>query len=189
MNFVLLLLLVLTQQSTLNASDESFSGVLKLYKYAETQLTQAKSMFSMLMENAAIQQKKFSNELRSETIAYLNKEQEKLVDDDEFEETRKRISDCAKDVEDTIEFGIKRFIEILDDAERMVNVLEDKLSVEPSSDDIDDINDEVDDIIGDFKDNFEGTMVPLVEQLLLVFKDKLVSLPLSLQECVDKIIN
>lgn len=178
-------------QSATNGTGESFSQLVQLYQYAENQLNDVKTMFATLMENAALQQKNFSIELRSKTSAYLDEEIKKLESStiEDNEAIRSKISNCGKDVEDTIELAINEFVNILNDAERMVYEVEDKLRTEPSSEDIDDINDEVDDILGDFKEKFEITMIPLVEGLLRQFKNKLVSLRSDLKSCIDEILN
>lgn len=178
-------------QSATHGAGESFSQLVQLYQYAETQLNQVKTMFATLMENAALQQKNFSNELRRETSTYLDEQikELKLSTIDDSDTIRSRISNCAQDVEDTIELAITQFVNMLDDAERMVYEVEDKLRIEPNSDDIDEINDEVDDILDDFKEKFEATMIPLVDDLLRHFKNKLVSLRSDLKKCVDEIVN
>lgn len=183
---------IIPLQSATNASaTESFSQLVQLHQYAETQLTNVKTMFATLMENVALQQKQFSNELRSKTTAYLDEEIKKLDSSTipQSDTIKTRISDCADDVNDVIDMGITQFVNILDDAERMVYELEDKLQTEHSSDDIDEINDEVDDILDDFKVKVETVVIPLVDDLLRNFKNKLVTLPSDLKVCVDEILN
>lgn len=180
-----------SQNTAANASGESFSQLVQLYHYADTQLTHVKTIFSTLMENVALQQKKFSNELRSETSLFVEQEIEKmeLSTFNDPDTIKSKISNCAKEVDDMIDAWIEQFINILNDAERDTYALEDKLRKEPSSDDIDEINDEVDDIIDDFKGTFEETFVPLLEDLLFQIKKKNVSLRSDLRTCIDKILN
>lgn len=148
-------------------------------------------MFATQMENVALQQKKFSNDLRSQTTAYIDEELQKLessnVDIDNPDKIKSKIYNCGVEVDNTIEVGIEYFVDILDTAERMVYGVDDILRNEPSSDDIDEINDEVDDILDDVKEKFETTIIPLVDDLLGHLKKKLVSLQSDLRKCFDEI--
>lgn len=138
-----------------------------------------------------MQQKKLSNELRSETSLYIKEELDKLelINIENLETFKSRISDCGKEIETTIEEMIVKFVDILDNSERLIYTLEDKLRKEPDSIDIDEINDEVDDIVDEFKEVFEVSMVPLVQEILSELRSKTVSLRLSLKMCVEEIIN
>lgn len=143
------------------------------------------------MENAALQQKNFSKELRRETSTYIDEELRKLESSTvhDSDEIKSRISKCADEVDNVIELAITQFVNILDEAEGMVYAVEDRLRIEPSSDDIDEINDEVDDILDEFKEKFESAIVPSIEGLLREFKTKLVSLQSDLRTCFDEILN
>lgn len=138
------------------------------------------------MENAALQQKKFSKDLRRETTAYVDEQVNKLDSVQDLDEIKSRIAGCAQETDDIIEAAIKQFINILDAAERLVYGAEDKLRNEPSSDDTDDINDEVDDILDECKENFEEVIIPRVNEILAVFRDKLVTLRSDLQRCFEE---
>ncbi len=147
-------------------------------------------MLATVMENAALQQKKFSNDLRRETSAYVDEEIKKLdVTAVDNLDIKKKLSNCAEEVDNVIELAITQFVNILDTAERIVNGCEDKLQNEPSSDDIDEINDEVDDILDDCKETFEATIIPEVESLLRQLKTKLVSLHPDLRRCFNVALN
>lgn len=146
-------------------------------------------MFATQMENVALQQKRFSNDLRSQTTAYIDEELKKLdsSDIDNPDKIKSKIYNCGVEVDDIIEVGIEYFVDILDTAEQMVYGVDDILRNEPSSDDIDEINDEVDDILDDVKEKFETTIIPLVDDLLRHLKKKLVSLQSDLRKCFDEI--
>lgn len=178
-------------QNTANGSGESFSQLVQLYQYAETQMHQLKLNFATLMENCALQQKKLTHELRRESLSYINEEIDKLdlSTNDDSDTIKSKLFGCAEQVNATITEAITEFVDILNNAERMVNVVESKLEKEPESDDIDEINDEVDDILDEFKEKFEITVVPLVEGILTKLRTKLVSLRLDLKTCVDEILN
>lgn len=181
----------ISQSATTNGAGESFSQLVQLYQHAETQLNQVKTMFATLMENAALQQKSFSNELRTKSAAYIDDELKKLESSSvqNSDSIKQRISNCAVDVDEIIESAITEFVNMLDEAEGMVYATEERLRIEPSSDDIDEINDEVDDILDEFKEKFEATIIPLVEDLLRKFKNKLVSLKSDMQTCFDEALN
>lgn len=138
------------------------------------------------MENAALQQKRLSKDLRRETSSYVDEEMSKLDIVPDSDEIKSRIGSCTQEVDDIIEAAITQFINILDAAERLVYGTEDKLRNEPSSDDTDEINDEVEDILDECKENFETIIFPRVNELLAVFKDKLVTLRSDLQRCFDE---
>lgn len=146
-------------------------------------------MFATVMENVALQQKKFSHELRNETALFVEQELQKLSTIEQSDTIKSKISNCAEEVNVLIETCIEQFVNILNDAELAMNELDNKLRKEPSSEDIDEINDEVDDIIDEFKGTFEVTFMPLVEDLLFQLKKKNVSLRADLKACVDEILN
>lgn len=142
------------------------------------------------MENAALQQKNFSNELRRETSATLKKEFKKLEmsSTPDSDLIRSELSKCADQVDNVIDVAITRFVEILDKAERMVHDVENRLRRDaPISSDIEEINDEVDDIIDEFKEHFEATIITLVHNLLGQLKSKVATLKLDLRQCFDEI--
>ncbi|KAG4066705.1 hypothetical protein HA402_007341 [Bradysia odoriphaga] len=155
-------------------------------QYAPTQLNQIKTTFATIMENAALQQKKFSKELRHETSVYVDEELNKWNTVADSEEIKSRIASCAEEIDDVIEAAITQFINILDTAERLVYGVEDKLRNEPRSDDTDEINDEVDDIFDECKENFEVVIIPRVNDLLDQLKKKFVTLRSDLQACIDE---
>jgi len=184
MNILLILLLVLIGKHTINGAEESFSKLIQLYQYGETQMNQIKINFATQMENSALQQKKFANELRSESVFYLKEEISKL-DLSTFEQPdiiKDRITSCAEIVNSTIEASIEKFITTLDDAEEMIYQVEVDLHKEPSSDDIDEINDEVDDIIDEFKEKYEINISPRVDGILNMLRQEIFSLRVNLKK-------
>lgn len=162
-----------------------------LHHYAEDQINEMQSHVRSLLKSVLFQQKKSLSDMYQQIISYVTQGLKKL---DQLANVNKgaiqnRIFSCSQDVNATLQAATAEFTNLADESEVMLATAIDSLKKEPLSDDSEEINDEIDVIVEDFKEKFNEKINTGLEDLLRQTKITSVSLPLKVKECIDDVLN
>lgn len=178
------------QATASDTNGESFSELIQLYHYAETQIKELKGYVQTIMENVGVQQKKLTSNMRNECLSYINEGLEKVKEmENENDAIETKINGCGQGVNATIDETVAEFIRLYDKAQGMLNLAVIQLKKEPASSSEEEIIDEIDDHIDDFIEKFEATVTPHLDDLLSQIRMNSITVPLNVKKCIDEILN
>lgn len=166
---------------------EGLTMIVPLFLKSDKQITEMTSAFERLFQTFADEKNKLSTKINEECSFYilegLKKVKELSTQREKYEQISSTITECQNEGTNFLKQVDTKFTEILDEAQRIAENSSKGINIHGPT--LDDMSDQYDDFMEDFKGQLDSTTV---KAFLKQLKQDSISVPKKVKKCVDEAV-